>query len=75
MLIPAVVLATYPDWVSVLTNGRTVTWAQMTYFPAPLSITLLVAALAGVAVAAARVIAVRRPVSPRAPRGEGSRRS
>ncbi|MFI7617100.1 serine hydrolase domain-containing protein [Nonomuraea terrae] len=64
VLIPAVVLATYPDWVSFLTNGRTVTWAQMTYFPAPLSITLLVAALAGVAVAAARVIALRRAGQP-----------
>ncbi|QYC38443.1 Putative penicillin-binding protein PbpX [Nonomuraea coxensis DSM 45129] len=61
-LLPAVVLATYPDWVSFLANGRTVTWAQLTYFAAPLSITLLVTALAGAAVTAARALAVsRRP--------------
>ncbi|SDK99124.1 CubicO group peptidase, beta-lactamase class C family [Nonomuraea maritima] len=58
-LVPAAVLAAYPDLVSVLMNGRTVTWAQLTYFPAPLSITLLVTALAGAAVATARLIALR----------------
>ncbi|MEU6798225.1 serine hydrolase domain-containing protein [Nonomuraea wenchangensis] len=58
-LLPAVVLATYPDWVSFLMNGRTVTWAQLTYFAAPLSITLLVTALAGAAVTLARVLALR----------------
>ncbi|MFG2075583.1 serine hydrolase domain-containing protein [Nonomuraea maritima] len=58
-LVPAAVLAAYPDLVSVLMNGRTVTWAQLTYFPAPLSIMLLVTALAGAAVAAARLIALR----------------
>ncbi|MEW9554404.1 serine hydrolase domain-containing protein [Nonomuraea sp. NPDC050783] len=59
-LLPAVVLATYPDWTSFLMNGRTVTWAQLTYFAAPLSITLLVAALAGAAATVARLLAVSR---------------
>ncbi|GAA4974421.1 CubicO group peptidase (beta-lactamase class C family) [Nonomuraea thailandensis] len=54
-LVPAAVLAAYPDLVSVLVNGRTVTWAQLTYFPAPLSVAVLVAALAGLGVTAARI--------------------
>ncbi|MCK2215048.1 beta-lactamase family protein [Actinomadura sp. ATCC 31491] len=54
-LLPVLVLASYPDWTSFLMNGRTVTWAQLTYFPAPLSITLLVAGLAGLAVIVARI--------------------
>ncbi|WP_433437295.1 serine hydrolase domain-containing protein [Nonomuraea sp. CA-141351] len=54
-LLPAAVLAAYPDLVSFLMNGRTVTWAQLTYFAAPLSITLVVAALSGVLVTAARI--------------------
>jgi CubicO group peptidase (beta-lactamase class C family) len=60
-LVPAVVLATYPQWVSVLVNGRTVTWAQLTYFALPLTVTLAVAALAGLATVAAR-LARRRSV-------------
>ncbi|WP_430782120.1 serine hydrolase domain-containing protein [Actinoplanes sp. G11-F43] len=59
VLLPVVVLATYPQWVSFLSNGRTVTWAQVTYFPAPLTITLGVAAAAGLATAAARLIRLR----------------
>ncbi|MCO8277937.1 beta-lactamase family protein [Actinoplanes sp. TRM 88003] len=54
-LLPAVLLATYPQWVSFLSNGRTVTWAQLTYFAAPLTITLSVAAVAGLATVVARV--------------------
>ncbi|MEV4171894.1 serine hydrolase domain-containing protein [Nonomuraea sp. NPDC049709] len=54
-LIPVAVLAAYPDLVTVLVNGRTVTWAQLTYFPAPMSIALLVAALAGSGVTIARI--------------------
>ncbi|GII76286.1 serine hydrolase [Sphaerisporangium rufum] len=61
-LVPAAVLATCPQWVSLLMNGRAVTWAQLTYFPAPLAITLAVAATAGLATAAAR-LARLRPVS------------
>ncbi|NUT46537.1 MAG: beta-lactamase family protein [Saccharothrix sp.] len=58
-LVPAAVFAAYPHLVSVLMNGRAVTWAQLTYFALPLTITLLVAALAGVATAAARVLRLR----------------
>ncbi|MFB4283495.1 serine hydrolase domain-containing protein [Nonomuraea sp. MTCD27] len=54
-LIPVAVLAAYPDLVTVLVNGRTVTWAQLAYFPAPMSITLVVAALAGLGVTIARI--------------------
>ncbi|MEV6040586.1 serine hydrolase domain-containing protein [Nonomuraea sp. NPDC052116] len=59
VLLPVAVLAAYPDLISFLMNGRAVTWAQLTYFAAPLSITLLVAALSGAAVAAARLRARR----------------
>ncbi|SCG56279.1 serine hydrolase domain-containing protein [Micromonospora coxensis] len=59
VLVPAVVLATYPQWASFLMNGRAVTWAQMTYFPAPLTITLAVAAAAGLATAVARLTRLR----------------
>ncbi|MFI7127764.1 serine hydrolase domain-containing protein [Nonomuraea sp. NPDC050153] len=58
VLLPVAVLAAYPDLISFLMNGRTVTWAQLTYFAAPLSITVLVAALSGAAVAAARLRAL-----------------
>jgi hypothetical protein len=54
-LIPIAVFATYPQWTSLLMRGRRVTWAQMTYFPAPLTITLGVAALAGVVTLIARL--------------------
>lgn len=57
-LIPVVVFATTPEWISALTNGRTVTWAQMTYFPAPLTITLAVVALAGLVTFLARLRSV-----------------
>ena len=54
-LIPVVVFATTPQWVSLLTNGRTVTWAQMTYFAAPLTMALAVIALAGLVTFLARL--------------------
>ena len=59
VLVPAGVLVMYPQWVSLLTNGRAVTWAQLTYFAAPLTITLAVAAVAGLATAVARLIRLR----------------
>ncbi|MFG1609171.1 serine hydrolase domain-containing protein [Actinoplanes sp. NPDC049265] len=58
-LIPVAVFAAYPQWVSVLTNHRTVTWPQLVYFAAPLTITLGVAALAGLATVVARLWARR----------------
>jgi CubicO group peptidase (beta-lactamase class C family) len=54
-LIPLAVFATYPQWTSLLMHGRRVTWAQMTYFPAPLTITLGLAALAGLVTVIARL--------------------
>lgn len=54
-LIPVVLFATYPQWTSFLMNGRTVTWEQMTYFPAPLTIALAATALAGLATFVARL--------------------
>lgn len=54
-LIPLIVFATLPQSISILTNGRTVTWAQMTYFPAPLTISLAIAALAGLVTFLARL--------------------
>jgi hypothetical protein len=54
-LIPVVVFATIPQWVSILVNGRTVTWAQMTYFPVSLTMALAVVALAGMATFLARL--------------------
>ncbi|NYI81569.1 serine hydrolase domain-containing protein [Saccharopolyspora hordei] len=60
LLVPLAVFAAYPDLVSLLSNGRTITWAQLTYFPLPLTITLLVAALAGVSTALFRVVNLRR---------------
>jgi CubicO group peptidase (beta-lactamase class C family) len=59
VLVPAVVLLIYPQWVSLLTKGRAVTWAQLTYFAAPLTITLAVAAVAGLATAVARLTRLR----------------
>jgi hypothetical protein len=59
VLLPAAVLATCPQWVSYLMNGRTVTWPQLTYFPAPLTITIGVAALAGIATAVLRLLRLR----------------
>ncbi|GAA2323790.1 hypothetical protein GCM10010149_91390 [Nonomuraea roseoviolacea subsp. roseoviolacea] len=59
VLLPSALLAAYPELVSFLSNGRTITWAQLTYFPAPLTITLVVAAAAGLTTAAFRVVRYR----------------
>jgi hypothetical protein len=59
VLLPVAALLTYPWWVSLLMNGRTVTWSQLTYFAAPLTITLGVAALAGAATAVSRLARLR----------------
>ncbi|MCD0444167.1 beta-lactamase family protein [Glycomyces sp. A-F 0318] len=58
-LIPAAVFAAYPSLVSLISAGRTVTWPSVWYFALPLSVTLLVAALSGAAVAVARVVRLR----------------
>ena len=62
LLVPAAVLATYPYLVEFLVNGRTVTWAQLTYFALPLTITLTVTALAAAATATTRLLHLRTTV-------------
>lgn len=59
VLIPVAVFAAYPDLISFISNGRTITWLQLTYFPLPLTVTLLVAALAGLGTAAFRLLGLR----------------
>jgi CubicO group peptidase (beta-lactamase class C family) len=58
-LLPVLVLAGYPDLVSFLSNGRTVTWTQLTYFAASLTITLVVAAAAAVVTVVMRLVRLR----------------
>lgn len=59
MLVPILLFASCPQALSVLMNGRTVTWAQLTYFPAPLSIALMSCALAGAVTLTARLTHLR----------------
>ncbi|GAA2272190.1 serine hydrolase domain-containing protein [Glycomyces scopariae] len=59
VLLPAVLFAAYPAGVSFISGGRTVPWSQMFYFALPLTVTLMVAAAAGLAVAVARVVRLR----------------
>ncbi|MDF2709483.1 MAG: class beta-lactamase-related serine hydrolase [Nonomuraea muscovyensis] len=65
VLLPVGVLAAYPDLLSFLMNGRTVTWEQLTYFPAPMTITVAVAAAAGALTAGFRVAGLLRGWGPR----------
>jgi CubicO group peptidase (beta-lactamase class C family) len=64
-LLPAVIFLLYPQWVSLLMNGRTVTWTQMTYFAAPLTITLAIAAVSGLTVVTAHLVRLRSVASTR----------
>lgn len=59
VLLPVAVFAAYPQWVSMLIRGRTVTWPQLTYFAAPLTITLGLAGLAGLVTAVLRLVRLR----------------
>ncbi|MEV8440473.1 serine hydrolase domain-containing protein [Actinosynnema sp. NPDC051121] len=59
LVVPVALLAAYPDLVSILTNGRTVTWSQLTYFALPLTITLVVTALAAATTATTRLLRLR----------------
>jgi CubicO group peptidase (beta-lactamase class C family) len=63
VLLPVPLLAAYPDLVSFLMRGRTVTWEQLTYFAAPMTITLAVAATAGAVTTAMRLLRLRSVVS------------
>lgn len=64
--LPAVFFLLYPQFVSFISSGRTVLWAQMWYFALPLTITLALAGVAGLAVLTARV--TRLVSSPRGAR-------
>jgi hypothetical protein len=57
--LPVLLLALYPQVVSFVSAGRTVLWAQLFYFALPLTVTLAIAAAAGLAVLAARLIRLR----------------
>ncbi|MBA8955024.1 CubicO group peptidase (beta-lactamase class C family) [Actinomadura namibiensis] len=59
-LLPVAVFAAYPQLVSLIIGGRAVTWAQLTYFAAPLTIALAAAALAGLVAVALRLWALAR---------------
>lgn len=59
VLLPAVVFLAYPSLISLISNGRTVTWPSVFYFALPLTLMLLVAALAGTATAIARLLRLR----------------
>ncbi|GAA1692034.1 serine hydrolase domain-containing protein [Glycomyces endophyticus] len=59
VLLPSVALAAYPAGVSFISGGRTIPWHQMFYFALPLTVTLMVAAAAGLAVAVARLVRLR----------------
>ncbi|MBN6053560.1 beta-lactamase family protein [Nonomuraea sp. RK-328] len=59
VLLPSALLAAYPDLIEFVMNGRTVTWAQLTYFAVPLTITSVVAAAAGLTTAAFRLVRYR----------------
>lgn len=58
-VVPVVVFAALPAEISFLSGGRAVTWAQLTYFAAPLTLTLLVLAAAGAATMTLRVLRLR----------------
>jgi CubicO group peptidase (beta-lactamase class C family) len=58
-LVPLALFGFYPQLVSFISAGRTVLWAQLFYFALPLTVTLAVAAAAGLAVFVARVVRLR----------------
>lgn len=58
-LLPALLFACYPQVISFISAGRTVLWAQLFYFALPLTVALCAAAVAGLAVFAARAVRLR----------------
>jgi hypothetical protein len=71
--LPVAVFALYPSAISFLSAGRTVTWPQLTYFAAPVTIALGMAALAGLATTASRVThLVRARTRPAPPPAAGA---
>ncbi|WP_432927851.1 serine hydrolase domain-containing protein [Microbispora sp. CA-135349] len=65
VLLPVPLLALYPALITFLMNGRTVTWAQLTYYAAPLTIAFAVAAVAGAVTTVFRLLRIRSIVSSR----------
>jgi CubicO group peptidase (beta-lactamase class C family) len=59
VLLPVALFVFYPQVVSFISAGRTVLWAQLFYFALPLTVTVAVAAVAGLAVFVARVVRLR----------------
>jgi CubicO group peptidase (beta-lactamase class C family) len=59
VLLPVALFVFYPQVVSLISAGRTVLWAQLFYFALPLTVTVAVAAVAGLAVFVARVVRLR----------------
>lgn len=59
--LPMALFAAYPSAISFLSAGRTVTWQQLTYFAAPLTIALAAAALAALATTTLRLIHLLHP--------------
>lgn len=59
-LVPVAVFAAYPELLSAISAGRQVTWWQLTYFAAPLTVALAAAALAGLGTFGARLWALAR---------------
>jgi len=57
--LPVLLFACYPQFVSFISAGRTVLWAQLFYFALPLTVTLVIAAAAGLAVGVARLVRLR----------------
>ncbi|MFC4333726.1 serine hydrolase domain-containing protein [Salininema proteolyticum] len=60
ILTPTALAVAYPAIVSLLSNGRDITWSSTFYHAFPLTVTLLVAGTAGAAVAAARLVRLVR---------------
>lgn len=60
LVLPVALMVGFRGLVTVLTNGRHVTWEQLTYFSIPLTVAVVAAGLAGAAVIAARVFGLVR---------------
>ena len=59
VLLPVALFVFYPQVVSFISAGRTVLWAQVFYFALPLTVTLAVAAVAGLSVFVVRIVRLR----------------
>ena len=64
-LVPVAVFAAYPELISAISARRRVTWWQLTYFAAPVTVALAVAALAGLGTFGTRLWTLARSVRSR----------